>query len=141
MWRSLRLTSLPAGAALEGIASLSRSQARVIVRNDSSERITVSPFNISSVNRLPLTASVLRYDSACYLALSEVKAKHFRQNAANSINLTLCNQKHRLFFYLLGKCFAPTNPAESLGNRKRRLVIANEARVKQSITLFRPFPK
>ena len=62
-------------------------------------------------------ASVPRYDSAFHLAMSEVRAKHFRQDTANSKNLTLCNQKHRLFLYLLGKCFAPTNPAESLGNR------------------------
>ena len=54
-------------------------------------------------------ASTPRYDSTCYLALSEVRAKHFRQDAANSKNLTLCNQKHWLFLYLLGKCFAPTN--------------------------------
>ncbi len=54
-------------------------------------------------------ASVPRYDSAFHLAMSEVRAKHFRQDAANAKNLTLCNQKYRLFFYLLGKCFAPTS--------------------------------
>ena len=54
-------------------------------------------------------ASVPRYDSAFHLAMFEVRAKHFRQYAANSKNLTLCNQKHRLFFYCLGKCFAPTS--------------------------------
>ena len=54
------------------------------------------------------SASVPRYDSAFYLAMFEVRAKHFCQDTANSKNLTLCNQKHRLFLYLLGKCFAPT---------------------------------
>ncbi len=33
-------------------------------------------------------ASVPRYDSAWYLTLSEVRAKHFRQDAASSKNLT-----------------------------------------------------
>ena len=54
-------------------------------------------------------APVPRYDSTFHLELSEVRAKHFRQKAANSKNLTLCNQKHRLFLCLLGKCFAPTS--------------------------------
>ena len=54
-------------------------------------------------------ASVPRYDSAFHLGLFDVRAKHFRQDAANLKNLSLCNQKHRLFLYLLGKCFAPTN--------------------------------
>ena len=62
-------------------------------------------------------ASVPRYDSAFHLAMPEVRAKHFRQDDVNSKDLTLRNQKHRLFLYLLGKCFAPTSPAESLGNR------------------------
>ena len=54
-------------------------------------------------------ASVPRYDSSFPLGMSDVRAKHFRQDAANSKNLTLCNQKYRLFFYLLGKSFAPTS--------------------------------
>ncbi len=59
-----------------------------------------------------------------YLVMSEVRVKHFCQDAANLKNLTLCNQKHRLFLYLLGKCFAPTSvgritrePNADKGNR------------------------
>ncbi len=43
------------------------------------------------------------------IAMSEVRTKHFRQDTANLKNLMLCNQKHRLFLYLLGKCFASTS--------------------------------
>ena len=45
------------------------------------------------------------------------KGEAFPSRHCKLKNLTLCNQKHRLLLYLLGKCFAPTNPAESLGNR------------------------
>ncbi len=49
----------------------------------------------------------------------------------------LCNQKYQLFLYLLGKCFAPTSPAESLGNRTRRPAIQSSALAERRISCIR----
>ena len=49
------------------------------------------------------------------------KGEAFPSRRCKLKNLTLCNQKYRLFLYLLGKCFAPTSLAESLGNRTPHL--------------------
>ena len=50
----------------------------------------------------------------------------------------LRNQKHLLFLYLLGKCFAPTSPEESLGNRKRSKAIGLSSRGRARGIVSRP---